>query len=504
VALRAQRWGMHAALGLVAAAAVLAAPIPGPALASGPRHAPARAVTTRAGHMPPRAASLPGPANLSLGLVDDPLFVNSPDSVRGLWLSRAQAVGSTTVRLPAWWALIAPSNPMPTFRPWDPADSQYRWGYLDAAVRAANAHGQTIVIMAREAPPWAEGADRPANFHYLGVWRPDPAAFAQFAHALALRYSGSFPDPVARGQALPRVRYFQAWNEPNLPNYISPQWGLTSDGTYVPLSPDIYRSLLNAFYSAVKSVQPDAVVLAAGTAPYGDPPGQGGQRMAPVTFYKEMFCLTSQLVPQACPDPPHFDALDHHPYSVAPTAHAGLVGDIGVPDLNKIWRILHAAQRAGRALPAGAKALWVTEIDWASIPPVTLPVQARYLALGFYELWSQGVTHAFWFQLRDPHKTNSFAAGGLYPMNGPAKPAAAAFRFPFVALPGRRRQVTLWGKAPVAGTVVIQKLGGGSWRRVLSLRTTGGGIFYAQRRLGPHLQLRAVIRGFPSPTWATG
>jgi hypothetical protein len=177
-----------------------------------------------------------------------------------------------------------------------------------------------------------------------------------------------------------------------------------------------------------------------------------------------------------------------------------------VPDLGKIWRVLRAAQHVHHVLPAGAKPLWVTEIDWSTSPPapVTQAVQAAYLSQAFYELWSQNVSQVYWFQLRDPPgKANSFAGAGLYFVNGMAKLAATAFRFPFVALPAphHKKAVVLWGKAPMAGRVVIQKRVGNRWRSILSLPTTSGGIFYAVPRLSSRLQLRARIGGIASLGW---
>ena len=73
------------------------------------------------------------------------------------------------------------------------------------------------------APAWAEGPGAPPGAQ-PGTWRPDPAQFASFATAAALRYDGRFPDPLHPGAFLPRVRYWQPWNEPNLAYYLSPQW----------------------------------------------------------------------------------------------------------------------------------------------------------------------------------------------------------------------------------------------------------------------------------------
>jgi hypothetical protein len=291
------------------------------------------------------------------------------------------------------------------------------------------------------------------------------------------------------------VSYFQAWNEPNLPFALSPQWTRDSSGRFVPASPYFYRRMLNAVYENVKAVQPHAYVITAGTSPYGDPPGVN--RMAPVEFVREMLCLSGpQLRPEFCPDPAHFDALDHHPYSLTPTLHAYNPDDVSIPDLGKLRAVVRLAVRTGRALPAGPKPIWVTEIAWSSKPPDPLAIpealQARYLSLSFYELWRQGVSHTFWLLIRDfPYK--SLTGSGVYFQNGTPEPSARAFRFQFVALPGSGGELTLWGHAPQAGVVQIERGTAHGWQRVTQLSTTPGGIFYAQRRLGSHLVLRATI-----------
>jgi hypothetical protein len=449
------------------------------------------------------AASMPGPAVFTTGLADDPAFVNSSQAVRSTWLARAERIGSTSIRIGVVWSAVAPDSRPPGFNASNPADPNYDWSSIDAAVRTATAVGQSVELLVGHAPTWAEGANQP-SYVEPGAWEPSTSALAAFAHAIALRYSGSFPDPLLPGKHLPRVRYFQAWNEPNLPLYLMPQWLRAANGSIVPESPILYRAMLNAFYSAIKAVQPGALVLAAGTAPYGDPPGV--DRMAPLVFLREMFCLTATLAPKHCPNPPHLDALDHHPYGLAPTIKARLPNDVAVPDIGKIWGVLHAAQRAHHVLPAGPKPIWITEIDFSTSPPAPLTQtgQAAYLSEAFYELWRQDVSRVYWFQLRDPPgKGNSFAGAGLYFVNGVAKLAATAFRFPFVALPvpHNKKSVILWGKSPVPGTVQIQKRVGSGWQTIRRLKTTGGAIFYSVSQLSSRLQYRARIGAFASLTW---
>jgi polysaccharide biosynthesis protein PslG len=448
--------------------------------------------------LPKPAAALPGPSSLTLGLADDQLFASGSAALAGPWLQRAQAIGSSFVRIGALWAEIAPFHLPPHFDASDPRAAGYNWQNLDAAIRLAESHGQQVVILVHDAPTWAEGAHIPVGVD-AGTWYPSASRYAAFAHALATRYSGHFK---VGSTTLPRVRYFQAWNEPNLPNYIMPQFLQTSGGAFIAESPIIYRSLLNAFYGAVKQVQPDSVVLSAGTAPYGDPPDQGQGRMYPVTFLDGLFCLSSALAPLPCPSPPHFDVLDHHPYSNTPLAGAKVPSNIGVPNLNRVYRILHAAERAGHVMPHGSKPLWITEIDWTAIPPTApvLATQARNLALGMYVLWRQGISHVFWFQLRDPTgKLNTFADAGLFFGGGQAKPAAAAYHFPFATIRIRKKFLIMWGRAPAPGAVVIERNVGRTWKPVLHLRTTRGGIFYAQRRFNAKWLLRAREGGQVSP-----
>ncbi len=451
------------------------------------------------------AAALPGPSTFFPGLTDDALFQYSSNATRLQWLSRARSIGSTEVRIDVTWTSVAPYYLPASFDPSNPGDPAYNWTNLDATVRAAVANHQTPLLQLYSAPAWAEAAGGPPRYTVDGSWEPNATAYGAFAHAVALRYSGHFPDPLNPGRDLPRVTDFQAWNEPNLPQYLMPQWVRGPRNSIVAASPGIYRSMLSAFYAGIKSAVASDYVVAAGTAPYGDPPGV--DRMQPLTFLRGLLCLTTKLGPAPCPNPAHFDALSHHPYALTPTASARIPGDVSVPDLGQIWSLIHAAQRYKRALPAGHKSLWVTELDWSTQThvrqPITLAEQARYLSLAFYELWTEDVSHIFWFNLRDPtapgHSTQDT---GLYLLNGAAKPSEAAFRFPFVALSAAAGQRIIWGKAPFLGTVTIQRAAGRGWDTVLQLRTTGNGVFYDQVALDQSWRLRAEIHGVTSPTWA--
>lgn len=469
---------------LIVALLALAAILAGPLRSAAASPSPASSASAR---------GMLGPGGFSTGLDDDASFETASSSVT--WLGRARGVGAGWVRLGVRWNDIAPQQLTRGFNAADPAARGYHWATIDMAVRNAMANHEHVLLMMFGAPPWADPKSAPSGTQ-AGVWRPNAAEFGAFAHAVAKRYSGTFPDPQHRGAKLPKVTYFQAWNEPNLPLYLQPQWTRTSTG-WTPASPGIYRGLLNAAYAGVKAVQPQAVVMAAGTAPYGDPPGVN--RMAPVTFDEQLMCLSASLHKLPCPQRAHFDAFDHHPYSAKPSNKAQLPDDVAIPDLGKLQRIAAAAVRLRTVLPATRKPLWITEFAYSTSPPNTpaggipLSTQTAYVSEAFYEMWMQGVTHAFWFQIRDPLiEDEGFDGAGLYFASGAAKPGAAAFHFPFVALPATRNTLTIWGHAPIDGLVTIQRLVGSAWVTALQQPTTRGGIFYTLHRLPRTGVYRAV------------
>ena len=405
---------------------------------------------------------------LATGFFDNSAF-GSPDAP--VWFRRAVASGASVVRFEAEWSTVAPQQPADATNPADPV---YRWAALDLQVEEATAAGLAPIISIQSAPRWAQAQPVPASSS-PGAWEPNAADYRLFAQALATRYSGGFPDPLHAGTMLPRVRYLQAWNEPNLSLYLAPQW-MRVRGKWVAQSPLIYRALLNAFYAGVKAAQPDAVVVSAGTSPFGDPPG--GQRMPPAQFVRSLLCGSATLHPLPCPDPAHFDVLDHHPYAVGgPYALALNPDDVSIADLGKLERPLAVAERTGRALPAGRKPIWVTEVSYDSNPPdpqaVPMATFTRWTAQTLYELWSEGVSVVTWYLIRDAAPIPNYAdtyQSGMYFLNGQAKIAQRAFRFPLVVDRRGSGQPIIWTRVPASGRLVIQGFVGGRWQAVL--RTT--------------------------------
>lgn len=405
-----------------------------------------------------------------------------------LWASRTRAAGARLTRLNVYWSAVAPSQRPAGFNPRNPGDPAYNWSGIDSAVRVASSHGLRVYFTVLSAPSWAEGPNRPSNAA-VGAWKPNPQALADFATALARRFSGGF-------RGLPRVNLFQAWNEPNFPDYLWPQW---QNGS--PVSAVHYRAMLNAFYRALNRVRPSAKVILGGTAPYGDRPG--GFRVPPVTFNRVLLCLN-----RSCPDPPRFDIFDHHPINLVggPLDHASSPLDIATPDMGRLIRVLRSAER--RRLPGGRHPVWVTELWWDTNPPdrteptVPLRVQARWIQLGFNVLWRQGVQAVTLLQARDSRRTTDFAsATGIFFKDGRKKPSYHAFRFPFVTRRTSAGIVSAWGKPPRNGRVRIQQRRRGGWRTIRRVSGSGTRPFVVRLRIRGGATLRARSATATSLPW---
>jgi hypothetical protein len=492
--------------------------------------------TPRAGHTPPptsprfvRAqnhALLYGPFpkdGLARG-VSDPTLIVSPDAtVREQALSRIRATGASIVRIPVEWRYIVASDPPAGFDASDPASPAYDFTTVDAAVRSTIAAGLTPLLVVTRAPAFAEAPSR-WPYAYPGSWAPNPIAFGEFATAVARRYSGAFPDPLRPGATLPRVRLFEAWNEPNLARYLEPQW-VAEGHRWRAFAPLLYRQLLNAFYAAVRAVQPSDVVIAAGVAPNGDPAGVG--RMTPLRFLRAMLCLEGGR--GACPDPPHFDVLAFHPLSFqSPDKAAASSQDVAISDIAKVTALLARARRAGTALPRAHKPLWVTELNWESDPPAPQGVpgrlQALWISRALHRLWVAGAGVVDWQFLVDPYPALTLATptGGTVQTSRPAglyspgpggelatarpKPFLRGFTLPFDPLRVDRKHVRVWAllMRPHQSVSLQRRARGGAWRTIAALHANDQAVLNQLLALRGAMQLRVVSGTLSSASAAVG
>jgi hypothetical protein len=395
-----------------------------------------------------------------------------------------RAAGARFVRISVRWRSVAPAG---TTRPdafdaRNPADPRYRWGDLDRVVGATVAHGLTPLLFVYTAPDWAQSGQRqrPSD----GPVHPSPSELADFAAAVATRYGGN--------AGFPRVRYLQIWNEPNLSVYLTPQ----SEGGRA-VSPDWYRSMVNAFTRAVHAVHPDNVVVAGGLAPFGgnlnDPSGAptpNQDRIRPLEFMRAMLCMSAGPNPRpTCNERTEFDVWAHHPYTYGgPTHSAFHPDDVSLGDLGEMRKLLEAAQAAGHIQSRQKVGYWVTEFSYDSQPAdpkgLAPALHARWISEALYRMWSNGVSLVTWFLLRDQPFPQEMFQSGLY-LRGPSgiasdkpKPALKAFRFPFVAFRQKNGAILYWGRTPagVKKAVVVEQRRG-SWKRVATPAVDRYGIF---------------------------
>ena len=174
----------------------------------------------------------------------------------GLALDRARQAGATAVRVVLPWSSIAPTGSVKPagFDPTRPANPSYRWASFDQLMIRATSRGLAPILSIASPPDWATVAAEAGAEKTL----PDPSEMGKFTLAAARRYSGSF-------NGLPRVRYWQVWNEPNLTHFFRPQF---LNGR--PFSPGWYRTMVNEVATAVKSVHANNLVIAGGTSPFSD------------------------------------------------------------------------------------------------------------------------------------------------------------------------------------------------------------------------------------------
>jgi hypothetical protein len=451
-------------------------------------------------------ASSASAGGLKLGFSNGATLQSSDPSVRGMWYDRAVAAQAQVVRLNVFWKAVAPDRPA---HPTNPGDTAYNFSDLDAAVKDASKRHLQVMLTVYRAPGWAEGKNRPAGDAVPeGAWKPNPKAFGKFAQALGKRYSGHYA-------GLPRVRYFEVWNEPNITKFLAPQW----EGKKAA-SPEIYRQLLNNFYNGVRKGQPGAKVIGGAMSPFGDsrthPLDPSRPRLRPLVFLRKLLCLKHNLKPKKCPVKPHFNIISQHPLNFykPPNYHPFNGNDIQVATFHKVGDTLRAGERAHHVRPGGHHdPLWATEYGWLTNPPnpagVSPKRQAKWIEQGFHLLWKQGARMVINYPLRDEPRDPSIPIGrwgtsGIFYHSGKKKPSFDSFRFPFVTDRHSKKKVSAWGKAPSSGKLKIQQERHGHWKTRERLHVHRGQVFKRTFKLRGKATLRAKIGGDTSRVWHQG
>jgi len=320
------------------------------------------------------------------------------------------------------------------------------------------------MVQIYSAPKWAE---RCVTKDFPGICNPDPVAFQRFTAAAVKRYSGNF-------EGLPKVRFWEPWNEPNLFLYFMPQ----RVGSKRP-SPILYRELLNRFAGVVKKSDPNNKVVGGGLAPIG-----GASSIGPLDFTRRLLCMQGRKNPKpirGCKAQARFDIYAVNPYTTGgPTQTSVSPDDVQLGDVKELVKLIRAARKYGKIKsPSRNIPVWITEFTWDSKPPdpggLPMRILSRWAAEAMYRSWKVGVTNFFWLTLRDWHRdpyvphyftqeSGLWFRGDTVADDRP-KEVLRAFRFPFVSFRAKRG-ILIWGRTPNSrpGNVVIRF--GGSYGKV--------------------------------------
>lgn len=208
----------------------------------------------------------------------------------------------------------------------EPEKGRYQWHYSpftgDAYNIATNAQrsGLKLIVRVDTPPDWAAAGsgNRPPD---------DLDDFADFMAGLA-RY--------LRGWVLA----YEIYNEPNL----SREWGGQ------PPDPERYAAMLKAVYPAIKSADPDALVISAGMATTA---GDGGATsMNDLEFIRRMYLAGAKG---------YFDVLGSHPYAFGSAPQ--LERDDGTAGFFR-----PVQQRAVMLEFGDESPIWATEFGWPIHP----------------------------------------------------------------------------------------------------------------------------------------
>jgi hypothetical protein len=294
----------------------------------------------------------------------------------------------------------------------EPDDRAYDWRPYDRIVLQAERHGIEVLFSIFGTPPWANGGARPTRAPR------NPDALREFAYAAATRYSGTYVR--SDGVLLPRVRYWTAWNEPNLQIGLVPQWK-RERGKWVVQSARDYAEICNAVVDGVRTTMLRGSRIACGvTAARGNNNPSGLKpSVSPLVFLRAMKKAGAR----------GFDAYAHHPYYGTPaeTPATPSPGRNGVT-LGNLDALSSELTRL-----YGRKRIWLTEYGYQTNPPdlvfgVPWLTQAAYVRQSF-EIARRHprVDMLLWFLLRDEPDPERWQSG-LIAATGERKPAYEAFR----------------------------------------------------------------------------
>ena len=249
---------------------------------------------------------------------------------------QAAEAGVRWNRLAVWWCMVEPER------------GQWFWDDVDAAIQIGRNYGIHTMPMILYSPWWAvEGAPRAPECvkNYRKNYAPSNLADWDTFVTTAVRRYG----PAGNNT----VRYWEIWNEPDLPEFLS-MTGDPGNGTVV-----VYAQLLRRASDIIRAQAPGSLVVLGGLSDI-----RGGQ------FLDQLLSLSGPLDVK-----PSFDIVSLHAYSYHDY---------------KISLIRNALVKHG----LGDRPLWDTELNnlgW-SCDEAKAGLAALYEKIG-----QSGISRSFWY-----------------------------------------------------------------------------------------------------------
>ncbi|MBV9607654.1 MAG: hypothetical protein JO027_21235 [Solirubrobacterales bacterium] len=428
---------------------------------------------------------------------DDISLLANPGPV----LQQIRDLGGGVVRVSLHWDLVAPYKRPANFNATDPAS--YGWGVYDEIVQDARQDGLVIDFsLGGPAPPWATGSGQPSPGGN-GGWKPSASDFKQFVQAAGTRYSGTYDPTLSESSPgdpndLPRVSFWEIWNEPNFGGDLSPQ---AIKGSSVLTAPAMYRSLLDAGWSALHLTGHgrDTIVIGnldargqTGAPSKVAPEGLPGNFAAtkPLEFVRALYCVSSiykelrggAAKAVGCPatagasrrfrsaHPALFSASGFatHPYPVNLPPNQASSTDPDYTEFSELPRFAGTLDRIQRVYGSGTHfRIYNNEYGYITNPPnssltplnphgqfVSPSTAALYINWAEYLSWrNPRIASTMQYLLYDPNPRRApeyggFASGLIF-FAGKRKPAYDAYRLPLF-LPvttarSRHQGLEVWG-----------------------------------------------------------
>jgi glycosyl hydrolase family 1 len=336
-------------------------------------------------------------APLEIGVQDDGTFAGLPGN--GPTPRRVKAAYKATRRLHArvqkvnlLWKWVAHRADGPEV---------YDWSFYDRVIDAAiDRHLEPQVTLTGPAPSWDTGD------HRTGVYRPSSSAFGRFAAGAATHYRD-------------RVQRWAIWNEPNWPTWLAPTRHAAA----------IYRRLYRAGWTAVKRVDPTALVLFGELAPMGPPEAA----IPPLRFLRRVTCRNRDFKPTRRCGTLRTDGFAHHPYTLRwrPDYMGPGPDDVTMGSLGRLRFVLRQLAAVGALETPGGDApdLYLTEYGYhANSRTIREPLRSRYSVRAFeMAVREPHVRQMVWYQLLGPPRSpeRKWDTGLLGP-NGHPRPILRA------------------------------------------------------------------------------